>query len=68
MKKKKNPSNKDSVLIAFREIIENKKMGGRYHTVANYVSFINKLSQYLGEQRESFSLQELNKEWVGGYI
>ena len=68
MKKKKISSNKDSVLIAFREIIENKKMGGRYHTVANYVSFINKLSQYLGEQRESFSLQELNKEWVGGYI
>ena len=68
MRKKKIPSNKNSVLIAFREIVENKKMGGRYHTVANYVSFINKLSLYLGEQRESFSLHELNKEWVEAYI
>ena len=68
MKKKKIPSNKDSVLIAFREIIENKKMSSRYHTVANYVSFINKLSLYLGKQSESFSLDELNKGWVESYI
>lgn len=68
MKKEKIPSKKESVLFAFREIVENKKMSSRYHTVANYVSFINKLSLYLGERKESFSLHELNEEWVGAYI
>ena len=68
MKKKKISLNKESVLFAFRKIVENKKMGGRYHTVANYVSFINKLSLYLGEQRDSFSIQQLNIEWVRAYI
>ena len=62
MKKKKIPAKKESVLFVFREIVENNKEGGRYHTVANYVSFVNKLSVYLGEQSESFTLQELNKE------
>ncbi len=68
MKKKKIPAKKESVLFVFREIVENNKEGGRYHTVANYVSFVNKLSVYLGEQSESFTLQELNKEWVESYI
>lgn len=49
MKKKKIPAKKESVLFVFREIVENNKEGGRYHTVANYVSFVNKLSVYLGE-------------------
>ena len=48
MKKKKILSNKNSVLIVFRKTLEMKKLSGRYHTVANYVSFINKLSLYLG--------------------
>ena len=68
MKKKKIPSNKESVLFVFREIVENKKNGGRYHTIANYVSFINNLSLYLGEQSDFFSLHELNKEWVEAYV
>lgn len=42
MKKKKILLNKNSVLIAFRKTLEMKKLSGRYHTVANYVSFINR--------------------------
>lgn len=68
MKKKKILLNKNSVLIAFRKTLEMKKLSGRYHTVANYVSFINKLNLYLGKQSESFSLDELNKGWVESYI
>lgn len=68
MKKTEFSQKQVYVLPVFREAVESKKTSGKYCTAANYVSFINKLSIYLGEEADSFRLCELNKEWVEGYI
>ena len=68
MKKKKIPEKEQTMLFTFREVVENKRLNGKYYTAANYVSFINKLSLFLGERTELFALHELTKSCVEEYI
>ncbi|MEA4917121.1 site-specific integrase [Proteiniphilum sp.] len=56
------------VLPLFREITKNKREKGNSHTASNYESVVNKLTMYLGNNGEKFSLYNITQEWVEGYI
>lgn len=57
-----------ALLPLFREIVKNKKEKGNPHTASNYESFINKLSNFLGDDGENIMIHNITQEWVEEYL
>lgn len=68
MKKKEVTQETKKIFVIFEAIAKKKKVDGQFYTASNYVSCINKLILFLGEDAESFSLADLNRDRVEEYI